>query len=177
MSPIIRLLAILIQNNANGSSTSGERSSDNAKSLSTTHIDDFEPKVLVALYETIYTFIVNILQVIGSGCLLPFCRCVAEFLVPSPLTCESNLYLTICNIQDAQLYADHAHHKEILVSDVKLAIETRAGLDYTLPPSRDVCWMLSFDIHSNLMHDFSSRLLLSRLSLHWLPKRMQFHCH
>ena len=36
------------------------------------------------------------------------------------------------------MYADHAHHKEILLSDVKLAIETRSGLDYTLPPSRDV---------------------------------------
>ncbi|KAJ3365865.1 Transcription initiation factor TFIID subunit 9B, partial [Kappamyces sp. JEL0680] len=37
---------------------------------------------------------------------------------------------------DAQLFADHAHHKDVLVSDVKLAIETRASLDFTLPPSR-----------------------------------------
>lgn len=65
LSPVIRLLAILIQNNSNGTSATGERSSD-AKAQSTTQIDDFEPKVLVALYETLYTFIVNILQVSWS---------------------------------------------------------------------------------------------------------------
>ncbi|KAJ3324632.1 Transcription initiation factor TFIID subunit 9 [Boothiomyces sp. JEL0866] len=39
-------------------------------------------------------------------------------------------------LQDAQLYADHAEHKELSVADVKLAIETRATLDFTNPPSR-----------------------------------------
>ncbi|KAJ3259973.1 Transcription initiation factor TFIID subunit 9B [Boothiomyces macroporosus] len=39
-------------------------------------------------------------------------------------------------LQDAQLYADHAEHKELTVADVKLAIETRATLDFTNPPSR-----------------------------------------
>lgn len=41
-------------------------------------------------------------------------------------------------LQDAQLYADHAEHKELTVADVKLAIETRATLDFTNPPSRQV---------------------------------------
>ena len=54
LSPIIRLISILIQSNST--------LIDNSKQ-SNLAIDDFEPKVLIALYETLYTYIVNILQV------------------------------------------------------------------------------------------------------------------
>ncbi|KAJ3272631.1 Transcription initiation factor TFIID subunit 9B [Terramyces sp. JEL0728] len=46
-------------------------------------------------------------------------------------------------LQDAQLYADHAEHKELSVADVKLAIETRATLDFTNPPSRQALLQLA----------------------------------
>jgi transcription initiation factor TFIID subunit 9B len=39
-------------------------------------------------------------------------------------------------LQDAQLFADHSGHKELTVSDIRLAIETRATVEFTQPPSR-----------------------------------------
>ena len=41
-------------------------------------------------------------------------------------------------LQDAQIFSEHAGHKELTVSDVRLAIETRATIDFTQPPSRQV---------------------------------------
>jgi transcription initiation factor TFIID subunit 9B len=41
-------------------------------------------------------------------------------------------------LQDAQLFAEHAGHKELTTSDVRLAIETRGSTDFTQPPSRQV---------------------------------------
>ena len=40
---------------------------------------------------------------------------------------------------DAQLFADHANHKEIDLDDVRLAVEGRVEHSFTSPPSRDVC--------------------------------------
>jgi histone H3/H4 len=49
------------------------------------------------------------------------------------------VYSYISNVlQDAQLYADHAEHAQITAADVRLAIETRASIDFTLPPSKQV---------------------------------------
>ncbi|KAI8897930.1 transcription initiation factor IID, 31kD subunit-domain-containing protein [Globomyces pollinis-pini] len=39
-------------------------------------------------------------------------------------------------LQDGQVLCEHAQRKELNVADIKLAIETRAALDFTRPPSR-----------------------------------------
>ncbi len=63
------------------------------------NVDDYDPQVLVQLYDIAYSYIAN---------------CLTE----------------------AQQYSEHAGHKEITVSDIKLAIETRASIDFPKKPSR-----------------------------------------
>lgn len=51
-------------------------------------------------------------------------------------------YITT-TLEDAQLFADHSHHKEVTVNDVKLAIETKTAYEYCLPPSRQSLMQLA----------------------------------
>lgn len=55
LSPICKLIALLIQSNSN--------STQEFEITKAPHIDDFEPKVIAALYETLYGYVANILQV------------------------------------------------------------------------------------------------------------------
>ena len=41
-------------------------------------------------------------------------------------------------LEDAQVYSEHAQKKEIDVSDVKLAVQTRVDHSFATPPPRDV---------------------------------------
>ena len=42
-------------------------------------------------------------------------------------------------LEDAQVYSGHAGKKELDVSDVRLAVQTRVDHSFTTPPPRDVC--------------------------------------
>ncbi|KAI8923335.1 transcription initiation factor IID, 31kD subunit-domain-containing protein [Entophlyctis helioformis] len=46
-------------------------------------------------------------------------------------------------LQDAQMFADHAGHKDLEVTDVRLAIESRASHAFSGPPSREVMMELA----------------------------------
>lgn len=41
-------------------------------------------------------------------------------------------------LEDARVYSEHAQKKELDVSDVKLAVQTRMDHSFTTPPPRDV---------------------------------------
>ena len=41
-------------------------------------------------------------------------------------------------LEDAQVYSGHAGKKELDVSDVRLAVQTRVDHSFTTPPPRDV---------------------------------------
>ena len=41
-------------------------------------------------------------------------------------------------MEDARVYSEHAQKKELDVSDVKLAVQTRMDHSFTTPPPRDV---------------------------------------
>ena len=41
-------------------------------------------------------------------------------------------------LEDARVYSEHAQKKELDVSDVKLAVQTRVDHSFTSPPPRDV---------------------------------------
>jgi transcription initiation factor TFIID subunit 9B len=41
-------------------------------------------------------------------------------------------------LQDAQVYAEHAGRTELLVEDIKLAIQAKINMSFTAPPSREV---------------------------------------
>lgn len=41
-------------------------------------------------------------------------------------------------LEDARVYSEHAQKKELDVSDVKLAVQTRVDHSFTAPPPRDV---------------------------------------
>ena len=41
-------------------------------------------------------------------------------------------------LEDAKVYSEHAHKKEVDVSDVKLAVQNRMDHSFTTPPPRDV---------------------------------------
>ncbi|KAH6565471.1 hypothetical protein BASA62_007212 [Batrachochytrium salamandrivorans] len=64
-------------------------------------------------------------------------------------------------LQDSQVFADHAGHKELEVDDVRLAIESRVAHSFTGPPSRETMMELAekktpFHCHSsprNLVYD------------------------
>ena len=47
-------------------------------------------------------------------------------------------------LEDAQVYSGHAGKKELDVSDVKLAVQTRVDHSFTNPPPRDVCFLKHF---------------------------------
>ena len=47
-------------------------------------------------------------------------------------------------LEDAQVYSGHAGKKELDVSDVKLAVQTRVDHSFTNPPPRDVCILKHF---------------------------------
>ncbi|KAH6598643.1 hypothetical protein BASA50_003679 [Batrachochytrium salamandrivorans] len=46
-------------------------------------------------------------------------------------------------LQDSQVFADHAGHKELEVDDVRLAIESRVAHSFTGPPSRETMMELA----------------------------------
>lgn len=69
LSPICKLIALLIQSNSN--------SFDENENLKSPEIDDFEPKVIAALYETLYGYVANILQV-SPGSLLGMALALAR---------------------------------------------------------------------------------------------------
>ena len=48
-------------------------------------------------------------------------------------------------LEDARVYSEHAHKKELDVSDVKLAVQTRMDHSFTTPPPRDVSSPLSVE--------------------------------
>ena len=41
-------------------------------------------------------------------------------------------------LEDARVYSEHAQKKELDISDVKLAVQTRMDHSFTSPPPRDV---------------------------------------
>ena len=41
-------------------------------------------------------------------------------------------------LEDARVYSEHAQKRELDVSDVKLAVQTRMDHSFTTPPPRDV---------------------------------------
>jgi transcription initiation factor TFIID subunit 9B len=41
-------------------------------------------------------------------------------------------------LQDAQIFAEHAGHKDLIPADVRLAIETRTATEFAHPPSKQV---------------------------------------
>lgn len=41
-------------------------------------------------------------------------------------------------LEDARIYSEHAQKKELDISDVKLAVQTRMDHSFTTPPPRDV---------------------------------------
>jgi histone H3/H4 len=41
-------------------------------------------------------------------------------------------------LEDARVYSEHAQKKEIDISDVKLAVQTRMDHSFTAPPPREV---------------------------------------
>lgn len=43
-------------------------------------------------------------------------------------------------LEDARVYSEHAQKKELDVSDVKLAVQTRMDHSFTTPPPRDVIY-------------------------------------
>lgn len=49
-------------------------------------------------------------------------------------------------LEDARTYSEHAQKKEIDVSDVKLAVQTRVDHSFATPPPRDVsdCVIMNF---------------------------------
>lgn len=47
-------------------------------------------------------------------------------------------------LDDARVYAEHAQKKELDISDVKLAVQTRMDHSFTTPPPRDVSTLLVF---------------------------------
>ena len=42
-------------------------------------------------------------------------------------------------LEDAQVYSEHAQKRELDISDVKLAVQTKMDHSFTTPPPRDVC--------------------------------------
>jgi transcription initiation factor TFIID subunit 9B len=49
-------------------------------------------------------------------------------------------------LQDAQILAEHAGHKDLSIPDIRLAIETRTSIEFANPPSKKV-----FKINQTLM--------------------------
>lgn len=41
-------------------------------------------------------------------------------------------------LEDSRVYSEHAQKKELDVSDIKLAVQTRMDHSFTTPPPRDV---------------------------------------
>ncbi|EGF79699.1 hypothetical protein BATDEDRAFT_7075, partial [Batrachochytrium dendrobatidis JAM81] len=46
-------------------------------------------------------------------------------------------------LQDSQVFADHAGHKDLEVDDIRLAIESRVAHSFTGPPSRETMMELA----------------------------------
>ena len=53
-------------------------------------------------------------------------------------------------LEDAQVYSGHAGKKELDVSDVRLAVQTRVDHSFTTPPPRDVCTL--YIQYINIVH-------------------------
>ena len=51
--------------------------------------------------------------------------------------CVHTGYVTTV-LEDAKVYSEHAQKKEVDVSDVKLAVETRIDHSFTSPPPKEV---------------------------------------
>ena len=58
--------------------------------------------------------------------------------------CAVNVCVRVCAgyvttvLEDAKVYSEHAQKKEVDVSDVKLAVETRVDHSFTSPPPKEV---------------------------------------
>lgn len=62
-------------------------------------------------------------------------------------------------LEDAQVYSGHAGKKELDVSDVRLAVQTRVDHSFTSPPPRDVCTIHSRLSHTYILHMYSASVL------------------
>ena len=62
-------------------------------------------------------------------------------------------------LEDARVYSEHAQKKELDVSDVKLAVQTRMDHSFTTPPPRDVSnstFYCHFQVSDDLVHAFGT---------------------
>ena len=65
------------------------------------------------------------------------CVCVCVCVHASHGECVCAGYVTTV-LEDAKVYSEHAQKKEVDVSDVKLAVETRVDHSFTSPPPKEV---------------------------------------
>ncbi|KAJ1334661.1 hypothetical protein BSLG_007816 [Batrachochytrium salamandrivorans] len=75
-------------------------------------------------------------------------------------------------LQDSQVFADHAGHKELEVDDVRLAIESRVAHSFTGPPSREVvCETLDHDGVGRKENSIPLPLIPEKFGLRLPPER------
>ncbi|KAJ3057370.1 Transcription initiation factor TFIID subunit 9 [Rhizophlyctis rosea] len=83
---------------------------------------------------------------------------------------------------DAQLFADHANHKEIDLDDVRLAVEGRVEHSFTSPPGRDLLMDIAAETNKTLLPPISEKHglrlpkeqhLLSTQNFSILPKKIE----
>ena len=67
-------------------------------------------------------------------------------------------------LEDARVYSEHAQKKEIDISDVKLAVQTRMDHSFTAPPPREVSNVfLEFTVFFLPLYVLPLRLFVSLL--------------
>ena len=70
--------------------------------------------------------------------------CVSHRVSNRILHCAVSVCVHVCAgyvttvLEDAKVYSEHAQKKEVDVSDVKLAVETRVDHSFTSPPPKEV---------------------------------------
>lgn len=64
-------------------------------------------------------------------------------------------------LKDAKLYADHCKRSKVMVSDVKLALQTRIGRHFVPPPPRDYINDLAASVNAKPLITADSESLLA----------------
>ncbi|KAJ3045505.1 Transcription initiation factor TFIID subunit 9B [Rhizophlyctis rosea] len=83
---------------------------------------------------------------------------------------------------DAQLFADHANHKELDLDDIRLAVEGRVEHSFTSPPGRDLLMEVAKEANQTVLPPISEKYglrlpkeqyLLTQQNFSILPKKVQ----